>query len=150
MVRKKYFVLAQLEQPRQDKIFLYRHDNLNEPTKEGPYSFVLFESPFTSISTICRGHPTLVSKIAANSWQKFPASQVEKFGRYAEMLASAKLIFKSIWSFKTALVFVDLEVRLYQFRRYSKWPFIVLSFNVAPFELCCRTFSQLATPVSGP
>ncbi len=27
----------------------------NEPTKEGPLSFVLFESPFTSVSTVGRG-----------------------------------------------------------------------------------------------
>jgi hypothetical protein len=32
-----------------------------EPTKEGPLSFVLFESPFTSVSTVSRGHPSLVS-----------------------------------------------------------------------------------------
>jgi hypothetical protein len=33
--------------PRQDKNLLYRHDESNEPTKEGPLSFVRFESPFT-------------------------------------------------------------------------------------------------------
>jgi hypothetical protein len=32
-----------------------------EQTKEGPPSFVLFESPFDSISTVSRGHPSLVS-----------------------------------------------------------------------------------------
>ncbi len=56
---KKYFVLGWPEQPRQDKSFLYRHDELNEPTNKGPLSFVLFESPFTSVSTISRGHPSL-------------------------------------------------------------------------------------------
>ncbi len=42
---KKYFLLGWLEQPRQDKNLLYRHDKPYEPTKEGPLSFVLFESP---------------------------------------------------------------------------------------------------------
>jgi hypothetical protein len=54
-MRKKYFVLRQLEQPRQDKNLLYRHDDLNEPIKEGPLSFVLFESPFDSVLTASRG-----------------------------------------------------------------------------------------------
>jgi hypothetical protein len=40
---------------------LYLHVNPNIPTKEGPLSFVLFESPFTSVSTVSRGHPSLVS-----------------------------------------------------------------------------------------
>jgi hypothetical protein len=33
----------------------------NEPTKEGPLSIVLIESPFASFSTVGRGYPTLVS-----------------------------------------------------------------------------------------
>jgi hypothetical protein len=32
-------------------------DKPNEPSKEGTLSFVLFESPFTSVSTVIRGHP---------------------------------------------------------------------------------------------
>jgi hypothetical protein len=32
-----------------------------ELTKEGPLSFVLFESPFTSVSTVSMGHPSPVS-----------------------------------------------------------------------------------------
>ncbi len=31
----------------------------NEPTKEGPLSFVLLESPFTPVSSVSRGHPFL-------------------------------------------------------------------------------------------
>ncbi len=30
---------------------MYQHDESNEPTNEGPLSFDLFESPFTSVST---------------------------------------------------------------------------------------------------
>ncbi len=30
---------------------LYRHDKPKEPTREGPLSFVLFVSPFTSVSS---------------------------------------------------------------------------------------------------
>jgi hypothetical protein len=43
--------------------FLYRADKPNEPIKEGPLSFVLFESTFTSVSTVNRGHPSLVSLV---------------------------------------------------------------------------------------
>jgi hypothetical protein len=32
-------------------------DETNEPTKEGPTSYVLFESQFTSVSTVRRGPP---------------------------------------------------------------------------------------------
>jgi hypothetical protein len=34
---------------------LYRHEEPNEPTKEEPLSFVLFESPFASVSTVSKG-----------------------------------------------------------------------------------------------
>ncbi len=54
---KKFVVLGWLEQP--DKSLLYRYDEPSEPTKEGPFSFVLFESPFTSVSTACREHHSL-------------------------------------------------------------------------------------------
>ncbi len=62
-MRKKYFVLGRLEQPRQNNILLNRHDKPNEPTKKGSLSFVLFESPFTSVLTVSKGHPSLVSLV---------------------------------------------------------------------------------------
>jgi hypothetical protein len=34
-----------------------------EPTEEGRFSYVLFDSPFTSVSTVSRGHHSLVSLI---------------------------------------------------------------------------------------
>ncbi len=41
-----YFVLGRLDQPRQNKnLFYSQHDKHNERIKEGPLSFVLFESP---------------------------------------------------------------------------------------------------------
>jgi hypothetical protein len=58
-VRKKYFVLGRLEQPGQNKNLLYRHDEPNKPTKEGPLSFVLCKYPFTSVSTVSMGHLSL-------------------------------------------------------------------------------------------
>ncbi len=61
MVRKKYFILGRLQQPRQNKSILYRHDKPNKPAKEGPLSFVLFESPFIPVSTVSRGHPSVIS-----------------------------------------------------------------------------------------
>jgi hypothetical protein len=42
-------VLGSLEQLSQDKNLLYRHEEPNEPTKEEPFSFVLFETPFASV-----------------------------------------------------------------------------------------------------
>jgi hypothetical protein len=36
---------------------LYRHDESNNSTKAGPLSLLLF----TSVSTVCRVHPSLVS-----------------------------------------------------------------------------------------
>jgi hypothetical protein len=35
----------------------------NEATKEGPISFVLVESPLSSVATVSRGHPSLVPQI---------------------------------------------------------------------------------------
>jgi hypothetical protein len=49
MVRKKYFVLGPLEQPRKNNNLRNRYDKPNKPTKEGPLSFVILESPFTSV-----------------------------------------------------------------------------------------------------
>jgi hypothetical protein len=51
----------------QDKNVLYRHDEPNEPTKEGPASVVLHKSPFASVSTVSRGHPNLVPLVATNA-----------------------------------------------------------------------------------
>jgi hypothetical protein len=44
-----------------NKDLLYRHDKRKEPTKEGPLSFVLFESPFSSVSTVSKDHPCSLS-----------------------------------------------------------------------------------------
>jgi hypothetical protein len=60
---KTYFVLARLDRPKQNKKLLDRHDKPNEPTKKGPHSFVLFESPFTSVSTVSRVYCSLVSLV---------------------------------------------------------------------------------------
>jgi hypothetical protein len=59
-VRKK-LICTGLEQRRQNKNLLYWQNKPNKPTKEGPLLFVLFESPFTSVSTVSRDHPSLVS-----------------------------------------------------------------------------------------
>ncbi len=42
---------------------MYRHGKPNEPTKEG------LQSPFTSVSTVSRGHPPLVSLVLPLSWR---------------------------------------------------------------------------------
>jgi hypothetical protein len=43
---------------------IYSHNEPNEPTKEGTLSYVLQESPFASVSTVSRGHPSLVKTLA--------------------------------------------------------------------------------------
>ncbi len=52
-------VYGELEQPG-----CRQKSKPNKPTKEGPLSFVLFESPFTSVSTVSSGHPSLISLMA--------------------------------------------------------------------------------------
>jgi hypothetical protein len=45
------------------KFLIYGHNKPNEPNKKGPLSFVLIESPFTSVSTVSRAHPSSVSPV---------------------------------------------------------------------------------------
>jgi hypothetical protein len=58
MVKEKYFVLGQPA------------EKLNEPIKKGSLSFVLFESPFATVSTVGRGHPSLVSLVRMRKRQQ--------------------------------------------------------------------------------
>jgi hypothetical protein len=51
---------------REEKVFFYwakqpRQDKNTGAAKEGPPSYVLYESPFPSVSTVSRGYPSLVS-----------------------------------------------------------------------------------------
>ncbi len=61
MVRKKNILHSPTRAAKAGQKYLYRHDKPDKPTKDGPLSFVLFESPFTSVSTVSRDHPSLVS-----------------------------------------------------------------------------------------
>ncbi len=45
----------------QDKNLLQGQNKPNEPTKAGPPFQLLLESPFASVSTVCRGHSSLYS-----------------------------------------------------------------------------------------
>ncbi len=73
---KKYFILVWPEQPRLSKNLWYRHDKPIEPTKEGPLLCVRFESPFTSVSTVSRGHLSLVSLLYIYYFNSFvPVAQ---------------------------------------------------------------------------
>jgi hypothetical protein len=56
--------MSLLERPKQKKNLLYYHDKLNEPIKEAPLSFVLFDFPFTSVSTVSRGHHSSLVSVA--------------------------------------------------------------------------------------
>ncbi len=59
---KEYFVLGWLEKPRQDKNLFYGQGEFKKPTP-----FVLFESPFTSVSRVSRGPPRSI--VAIWQWQ---------------------------------------------------------------------------------
>jgi hypothetical protein len=50
---------------------LYWHEKPEESTEEGPLSYVLKESPFTSVSTVNRGHPSLVSLVEPHRMYNF-------------------------------------------------------------------------------
>jgi hypothetical protein len=52
--------LGSLKQIRQDKNLLYWHDEPNKPNKEFLYHMYF---PFASVSTVSRGHPSLVSLV---------------------------------------------------------------------------------------
>jgi hypothetical protein len=56
---KKLFCTGPTRAAKAEQNIFYRHDKPNEPTKDGPLSFVLSESPYTSVSTVSRGHPFL-------------------------------------------------------------------------------------------
>ncbi len=61
--KEKIFCTGPARAAKAEKNILQLHDKPIEPTKEGPLSFVLFESPFISVSTVSRGRPSLVSLI---------------------------------------------------------------------------------------
>jgi hypothetical protein len=60
---EKTFYTGLTREARQAKNLLYRHEEPNESTNEGSLSFVLFESPFTTVSTVSRGHLSLFSLV---------------------------------------------------------------------------------------
>jgi hypothetical protein len=72
----------------EEKNILYRADESSqgranlESAMEGLFSFVLFESPFTSVSTVSRGQPTLVSLVLPGVavYQKIVCVFLEKGG----------------------------------------------------------------------
>ncbi len=67
---KKYLVLCRLKQPRQNKNLLYRHDEPNKPTKEGPPFHLYSVSPHSpqfqhsqhgpSLSIVSLGSPFVI------------------------------------------------------------------------------------------
>ncbi len=60
-MRKKNIWTGPTRAAKAERNILFLHDKPKEPTKEGPLSFVLFEFSFTSVSTVSRGHLSLVS-----------------------------------------------------------------------------------------
>ncbi len=60
----KYFVPGWPEHPRQDKKSLVPARGAKRTNQQGPLSFVLFESLFSSVSPVSRGRPSLVSLVS--------------------------------------------------------------------------------------
>jgi hypothetical protein len=77
---KKIFCLGLTRAAKVEQKSIVPERESNEQTKEGSLSFVLFESSFTSVSTVSRGLPSLVSMVlatalervltAANNWKR--------------------------------------------------------------------------------
>jgi hypothetical protein len=60
-VKKKICSTRLTRAAKAEQKYLVPARQANEPTKEGPLPFILFESPFTSVPAVSRGHPSLVS-----------------------------------------------------------------------------------------
>ncbi len=54
---KNVFCTGPTRAAKAEQKFVYRHDKTNKPTKEGPFSCVLFDSPFATVSTVSRATP---------------------------------------------------------------------------------------------
>jgi hypothetical protein len=81
-----------LVRARQDKNLLYQHDKSNNPTKEWSLSYVLFESPVTSVSTVSRGQPSLFSLL----WTMDIYSVIDLYETYSFIFLSAEQAYKRI------------------------------------------------------
>jgi hypothetical protein len=65
-IEEKIFCIGPTRAAKAEQKSLVPAQGRSEPTKKGPLSFVLFESQFTLVSTIRRGHPSLVSGLVAS------------------------------------------------------------------------------------
>jgi hypothetical protein len=72
---EKYFV----EQPRAEQKSLVPARQAQRTNVGRTLSFVLLESPFTSVSTISRGHPSLVSLDRTNAGLKMLRDEKKYF-----------------------------------------------------------------------
>jgi hypothetical protein len=90
-------------QPRQDKNLLYRHNLINQSTR----SFVLFESPFTTVLTVIRGHPSLVSLVRRSKEEV--QRRKTKFAMYACTNSTGSLVnfFSSVKSVNKNIQLVE-------------------------------------------
>jgi hypothetical protein len=71
---------------------LYRYDDYSEPTKEGPLSYVLLESPFASVSTVSRGHPSLASLgTKLNAKRKYTIQKTIQISTLKDSVATVNL-----------------------------------------------------------
>ncbi len=87
--KKKYFVLGWLEQLRQDKNLLHRHDSpMNQPMKE-PFNLYTKSLPFASVSTFS----SLCFYTAKSLWELdfFPSSGINVWGSMLSMWKSPLL-----------------------------------------------------------
>jgi hypothetical protein len=78
----------------EEKSVLYLARQAYEPTKKGPLSFVLFESPFTSVSTVSRGHLSLVSLLGP-AILHMPLSRT--YLVVLSLFSNSKIRFRKVW-----------------------------------------------------
>jgi hypothetical protein len=77
---------------------LYRHDEaISKPTKEGPLSYVLFESPFTPVSTASKGHPSLVTPAVDDGINEKPRGLIYACSRYKIQIIFIRKQGQLIW-----------------------------------------------------
>ncbi len=74
-----------------------RHDKPNKPTMERPRSFVLLESPLASVSTVCRGHPSLVSINLRLVLMKSHFSGLDPRQQTLTAISSEKTVIRKAW-----------------------------------------------------
>ena len=98
VMRKKHFVLTFLEQPRKEKNLLYQYDD-NETTKKDPFHLYPISPHLPSVSTVSRGHPSLVISGERLRWEKKNIQRSRSWRRLSErcLISGSSLKISPAW-----------------------------------------------------